>query len=660
MKQIIIKFLTGLAFIGLFFVLYNTTGFGKLIELKLYDSRFDLRGPREPSKDIVILSIDNVSMEDLDTWPWPRNYHAKIVDLLKGYGAKAVSFDVIFNKLSREPQNDKLFGDSISKANNVILGSMLTGGVFSSVSSSSNNVEEALSYTAPDPYEEMLNGKINYGLVNFNRDYDKSIRWGQIMFPLGDLIPTTQSILEEKFEPSLVLQTLKQFDPKKEKEVEEKYKDSQFLINFAGPAHTYKTISFSNVLKGVLLENDVKSYNEVFKDKIVFIGATAEILHDTFTTPFTQNYLEQMPGVEVHAATLDTVMNGIEYTKTSDSVNNTIVIGVGLASTALFAFLNPFAGLGIWLLFSIAYTALNIYLFISQRLWVDLAAPLGVMLFVFAGIYSYRFLIEEREKRRVRGVFKRYMSPALVEEALKNPDQIPSLDVCSKKFITVLFSDIAGFTTMSEKFPPEEVKRILDEYLTAMTEIVFKNNGVLDKYIGDAVMAIYGNVGSTDTADDAFRCVKTAIEMQEKMKELRQKWVEEGSIAMQIRIGAHSGEALVGNFGSPLKMDYTVIGDTVNTASRLEGLNKNYSTSIMISHSTYELITDKVDVRALGPAPVKGKSEAIHVYEVLGFSEEGKGKMIEDRNNKKTQWIKPSNSDKQTKWARDSKDTTWK
>jgi adenylate cyclase len=659
MKQIMIKFVIGILFIGFFFLGYETTGLGKLVELKLYDYRFELRGPREPSKDIVILSIDNVSMEDLDTWPWPRNYHAKIVDLLKSYGAKSVTFDVIFNKLSREPQNDKLFGESIAKANNVVLGSMLTGGVYSKVSSSSNNVEEALSYTAPEPYEEMLDGKINYGIVNFDRDIDKSIRFGKMLHPLNDLMPTTQSI-EDKFEPSLSLQALKVANPALGKKIQDTYKDESFLVNYAGPAHTYKTISFSNVLKGILLENDAKSYNEVFKDKMVFIGATAEILHDTFTTPFTDNLNGQMPGVEIHAATLDTAINGIEYHKVSYATNTMVTIGVGLLSIALFMYINPFFGFGSWIVLSIGYAVLNYFLFYSQRLWLDLAAPLGVMLFVFAGIYSYRYFIEEREKRRVRGVFKRYMSPALVEEALKNPDKVPSLDVCTKKFITVLFSDIAGFTTMSEKFPPEEVKRLLDEYLTAMTQIVFNNTGVLDKYIGDAVMAIYGNVGNTEPADDAFRCVKTAIEMQEKMKELRQKWVAEGSIAMQIRIGVHSGEALVGNFGSPLKMDYTVIGDTVNTAARLEGLNKDYKTSIMISHSTYELISGNIDVRTLGPAPVKGKSEAIHVYEVLGLSEEGKGKMVEDRSNKQTKWMRGGANDKQTKWARDSKDTTWK
>ncbi|MBC7474825.1 MAG: adenylate/guanylate cyclase domain-containing protein [Candidatus Sericytochromatia bacterium] len=655
MKQVIIKLMIGLTFIFIFILSYTYSDIGKFIESKTYDARFDFRGKREPSKDIIIVSIDNVSMEELDSWPWPRDYHAKIVDILKGYGAKAVAFDVIFNKLSREPNNDKIFADSIKKADNVVLASMMIGGVYSKVSSSSNNVEDAMSYTAPDPYEEMLNGKIRYGLVNFQRDLDKNVRWGQLIYSLGDLTPSTQSI-DNQWEPTFALQILKLYNPQKAQQIQEKYFDKKFLVNFAGPAHTYKTISFSNVLKGILLDNEAKTYNEVFKDKIVLIGATAEILHDTLTTPFTQN--EQMPGVEVHAATIDTVMNGIEYKHASDFINNAIIILLGMIATLLFIYLNPFLGLGFVVLASVIYSAINLYLFIENRIWIDLTSPIGVMLFVFAGIYSYRFLIEEKEQRRVRGVFKRYMSPALVEEALRNPNKIPSLDICTKKFVTILFSDIAGFTTMSEKFPPEEVKRILDEYLTAMTDIVFANNGVLDKYIGDAVMAIYGNINSVDNADDAFRCVKTGIEMQEKMKDLRKKWVAEGSVAMQIRIGIHSGEALVGNFGSPLKMDYTVIGDTVNTAARLEGLNKEFSTGIIISQSTYELITNEIDVRSLGPVPVKGKSEAIHVYEVLGLSTEGKGRMVEDRNTKQTKWMRGNN--KETKWARENNDTTWK
>lgn len=667
-KQTAIKFAIGLSLIGVFIAIYFISNFGKLVELSLYDKRFDIRGEREPDKNIVIVAVDNYSMDELNIWPWPRDYHAKLVDLLKSYGAKVIAFDVSFTKPSKDPEKDKAFVSSIKKADNVVLASMFIGGAFSKVESSSNVAEDAASYTAPDFFEELLDGKITYGAVNFDRNIDKSIREGKVIFDMGDLMPSSQ-VINQKYEPSFALQVIKKFNPTKYKELLEKYKDEKVLINFSGPAKTYKTVSYSSVLKGNegIIDKNVKTWADVFKDKIVLIGSNAEILHDNFSTPFTgvpllggllgESERDEMPGVEIHASLVDTLLNGIEYNKTSTQIDMLAVFLVGLLALLISIYMNPFTGILSIIGISVAYLFFNITLFWQSNLWLDLFAPLAVNIFVFAGIYSYRFFIEEKEQRRVRGVFKRYMSPALVEEALRDPEKIPTLDVCSKKFITVLFSDIAGFTTMSEKFPPEEVKRVLDEYLSAMTQIVFDNNGVLDKYIGDAVMAVYGSVGPEDKVMNAFKTVKTAVEMTEKMKELRQKWVAEGSVAMQIRIGIHSGEALVGNFGSPLKMDYTVIGDTVNTASRLEALNKNYSTTVMISHSTYELISDMVNVRSLGSAPVKGKSEELHVYEVLGITEVGKGKMIEDRNTKKTSWGK---SDKQTKWARDSKDTTWK
>ncbi|GIW22321.1 MAG: adenylate/guanylate cyclase domain-containing protein [Candidatus Sericytochromatia bacterium] len=663
MKQLVTKILISFLSILIFLFFYKFSTIGQIIELKIYDKKFDIRGYREYSKDIVIISIDEISMDDLGVWPWPRSYHAQIVDKLNSYGASAIGFDVIFSNLSRNINEDKQFAESIKKSGKVVLGSMLSTGTSSKISSSSINTQEALSLTIPEPYEEMLNGKINYGIVNVDKDIDGVIRTTKLLRSIGDMLPTTQTI-DEKFEPSLNLQLLKIYDENIYNRVKEKYKDETILINFAGGPKTYKTISYSNLLLDKIQEIDENgnkiSNKDLFKNKIVLIGATAEVLHDNHASPF--NYTREgtpqlMPGVEIHAATLDTVINEIEYKKASNLVNITIITILSILATFLFIYLNNFIGLLALVSISIIYIVVSFSSFILYRYDIETSTPILCMLVAFSTIYSYRFFIEEREKRRVRNVFKRYMSPALVEEALKNPEQVPSLDVCNKKFITLFFSDIAGFTTMSEKFPPEEVKRILDEYLTAMTEIVFNNNGVVDKYIGDAIMAIYGSVYSEGKEMDAFRCVKTAIEMQEKMKELRQKWVSEGSIAMQIRIGIHSGEALVGNFGSPLKMDYTAIGDTVNTASRLEGLNKEFNTSIIISHSTYELVSNKVNVRNLGPAPVKGKSEALHVYEVLSISEEGKATLLEDDNIKSTRWAKSSG--KETKWSKTNKGTRW-
>jgi len=663
MKQFFIKFFISFLSVLLFVFFYKFFSIGQIIELKLYDKKFDIRGPRDFSKDIVIISIDEISMDDLGVWPWPRSYHAKIVNKLNSYGAKVIGFDVIFSSLSRNINEDKEFAKSIERSGKVVLGSMLSIGTHSKISSSSSNIHEGSSLTTPEPYEELLKGNIIYGVVNVNRDIDGVVRTTKMLRELNDIMPTTQT-LEEKFEPNFNLQILKLYDNKTYNKVKDKYKDKTILINFAGIPKTYKTISYSDLLLDKINEVDENgnkiSNEELFRNKIVLIGATAEVFHDNHSSPF--NYTKEgtpqlMPGVEIHAATLDTVINEIEYKNASNIINFLIILLLSVISTTLFIYLNNFLGLLSLLSISIIYIIVNFYLFIKYRYNVDLSTPLLSMIITFSSVYSYRFFIEEREKRRVRNVFKRYMSSALVEEALKNPDKIPSLDICSKKFITLFFSDIAGFTTMSEKFPPEEVKRILDEYLTAMTEIIFNNNGIVDKYIGDAIMAIYGSVYSEGKSLDALRCIKTALEMQEKIKELRQKWVSEGSIPMQVRIGIHSGEALVGNFGSPLKMDYTAIGDTVNTASRLEGLNKEFNTSIIMSHATYELVSDKVNVRSLGPVLVKGKSESLHVYEVLSISEDGKATLIQDDNIKSTRWSKGSS--KETKWSKTNKETSW-
>jgi adenylate cyclase len=284
----------------------------------------------------------------------------------------------------------------------------------------------------------------------------------------------------------------------------------------------------------------------------------------------------------------------------------------------------------------------NIYFFQFERLFIDWFAPLLCVFMAYATAYAYRFLVEEKEKRRVRRFFKSYVSPNLVEELLKDPTTMPSLK-SERRMVSILFSDIAGFTSMSESLPPDEVEHILNEYLSAMTEIVFENDGTLDKYIGDAVMAVWGNVGPNNPQTDAYKAVNTALQMQSRLIELREKWLSEGMVPLQIRIGLNTGEVLVGNFGSPQKMDYTVIGDAVNTAARLEGLNKEFGTSIIISQSTYDLIQDRMNGRHCGTVKVKGKEEPVSVYEVLGWKSEGAAP-TQVRN---TKWVSGSN---ETQW----------
>lgn len=301
-----------------------------------------------------------------------------------------------------------------------------------------------------------------------------------------------------------------------------------------------------------------------------------------------------------------------------DAWNYLLCLLAGVVTGVAFWFGRPMAGLasafGLTLLLAVA----NVLVFRNADAWFWLLGPsasamlTGLACGALAGIERFR------HHRRVARFFRPYVSPQTVQALLRDPENLPTLK-SERRIVTVLFSDIAGFTSISERLPTEEVVQLLNEYLTAMTRIIFQNNGTLDKYIGDEVMAVFGNIGPNNPPDDAYRAVKSALEMQEELGHLQEKWLSEGILPLQIRIGINSGEALVGNIGSPQQMDFTVIGDMVNTAKRLEGLNKAYNTNILISQATYNFVKDHVETRFLGPAPIKGRHEPVPVYGLNGW-----------------------------------------
>ncbi len=240
--------------------------------------------------------------------------------------------------------------------------------------------------------------------------------------------------------------------------------------------------------------------------------------------------------------------------------------------------------------------------------------PLLTILLTYGGVTVFRGLTEEKEKKKIKGVFSRYVTHQVVNEILSSPEGLALGG--KRKECTILFSDVRGFTSMSEKMQPEDVVHILNEYMTRMVDLVFKYEGTLDKFIGDAIMAIWG--APISHSDDTKRAVMCAIEMMEKLKLLQEKWKSEGKSPFDIGVGINVGEVVVGNIGHPERMEYTVIGDNVNLASRLESLNKEFKAHIIISQKVYDRVVDLIEVRPLEPVQVKGKIEKIMIYEVLG------------------------------------------
>jgi adenylate cyclase len=259
------------------------------------------------------------------------------------------------------------------------------------------------------------------------------------------------------------------------------------------------------------------------------------------------------------------------------------------------------------------YLALACFLFSSFRLPVNTVYPVFLLLIIYFSTTMYHYLVEEREKRRIKATFQHYLAPTVVEEILKDPENLKLGG--EEQELTILFSDLRNFTSISEKLSPRQIEQLLNEYLTIMTDVIFTQNGTLDKYMGDAIMAFFG--APLKQPDHYLKACLTAVAMQQELNMLQQKWKQRGLPALDSGIGINTGPVVVGNMGSDVLFDYTVIGDNVNLASRLESLNKMYGTNIIIGENTHDHVKDAFRFRELDLVKVKGKETAVKIYELL-------------------------------------------
>jgi adenylate cyclase len=376
----------------------------------------------------------------------------------------------------------------------------------------------------------------------------------------------------------------------------------RMMINYAGDVGTYPYVSIADVVRH-------KFAPGTFKGKIVLVGASATGIGDLRSTPFGGiNY----PGVEIHANVIDNILSRHFLLRGGNQIGVDLLLiflfGVplglwlGLAQPRSMLFglllLVPF-GAGVW------------YAFLHGW-WLNFIMPSGMLVANVGFVAMYRALVEEKEKRRVRGLFQKYLNPEVIRQLLENPELVKP----RKTEITVMFSDVRGFTSISEKLDAQELAMLLNEYLTEMTRIVFQHDGTLDKYIGDAVMAFWG--APVVDPEHATKGCHVALAMIARLKEMQLKWKAEGKPVLDIGIGLCTGVASVGNMGSDLQYGYTALGDTVNLSSRLEGLNKEYATHILLSDTTYNAVQDPLLVfRELDLIRVKGKLQPVTLYELV-------------------------------------------
>jgi adenylate cyclase len=384
---------------------------------------------------------------------------------------------------------------------------------------------------------------------------------------------------------------------------------SRLKVNYHGPARTYPYISFADAVQH-------KFAPSAFKDKIVLVGASATGIGDLRTTPF--GGLD-FPGVEIHANLIDNILNQSFITQGAPQTLTDLawIFLFGIPLGIWLAVVQPR-----WMIFGLVllapFTAIIYWAFLHGW-WLNFIVPALFTLIPNVSLVAlYRVLIEEQEKRKVRGAFQQYVSPEVIRRLLSDPERVKP----RKTPVTVLFSDIRGFTSISEQLDAQELADLLNGYLTEMTRIIFRNQGTLDKYIGDAVMAIWG--APFDEPGHAARCCQAAIDMLTRLEVLQQGWRARGQPVLEIGIGVNSGIASVGNMGSALRHGYTAIGDSVNLASRLEGLNKEYGTRIIISESTRAALdNDSFLVRELDLIRVKGKAQPVTIYELVRVDADG-------------------------------------
>jgi adenylate cyclase len=377
-----------------------------------------------------------------------------------------------------------------------------------------------------------------------------------------------------------------------------------FLINYYGGPKTFPHISISDIILG-------KVGQETLEGRIVLVGATGKGIFDLRATPFERIY----PGVEINATIIDNILQGNYLRKPLGylTYNYLLVLLIGLVLSFAISRLKALPGLLLMIFFLISNYFFNQWMF-NRGTLVNLVYPTLQILGVYLSITGYNYFSESKQRQFIYNAFGQYLSPTVIKRLINNPDMLKLGG--EQKRMTAFFSDVTSFSTISENLTPTQLVKLLNEYLSTMTDIILKHDGTIDKYEGDAIIAFFG--APVDYPEHALRACLASIEMQKTLEQMREVWQSQGRSQLTARMGINTGVMLVGNMGSTTRMDYTVMGDAVNLASRLEGVNKVYGTNMIISHFTFEDVRTAVQVRELDYIRVVGKTEPVKNYEIIG------------------------------------------
>lgn len=580
-----------------------------------YQDFLEREGRKTPTRsDLLYLGIDEASLDlssllpeeiagnrafELMTerpYPWSREVWALALDRVFQAGARVVMFDLVFNNPN---DGDPAFRAAIDRyRDRVVLGANF-------------DAEHGMKFVMPNTNliaaPQIQDDRVGY-VIFFPDALDQKVRSvfynmsdrilaGQLPHPTQEVYNalSTRALTKLGHGPDVPLD----FQPHQFRFSEEDAYPPRSLYEIFDPK-----LWQANYANGAFL-----------KDKIIIIGASSKVAHDVVNTPLSPD----LPGPALHLHVIAATLGHEFLHNTSEWTNLILVFLAGALAWALIAFVRrPLVCLIALIAITVAYLT---FARVAYDRWGLLLLVMPVLTgFLTSGLLSlgFEYALERLEKLRTRRTLERYVSKNLVKEILENPDSFYSSLRGVRIPATILFSDIVGFTTMTESADPEKLVKQLNEYLSRMTNAVFENNGTLDKFIGDAVMAVWGNVSSRGIGEDAKACARAALAMRRELEALNQKWKTEGTPPFHIGIGINHGDVLGGNIGSQEKADPTVIGDAVNLASRLEALTRTYAVDILVGVRASELIRDEFDLRSVALVQVKGKTQPVEIFTLIG------------------------------------------
>jgi adenylate cyclase len=556
------------------------------LELKLLDRLVVATAPNQSRFPISVIGIDAESFSELGLqWPWPRSLHADLLDRLVEAGASVVVFDVLFSESSgRGAQDDQIFADSIRRAGNVVMAADRVYRETTAVSA----------WQRFDPLPLFLEAGAQAGLATVPLDPDLVVR--QTPEP-GDALWRTTVLRLIRSHPELAPNL---------------GVNPNSYIRYVGGDHTFPYVSYHEIVKpnGSIPEG-------YFKDQVVIIGFVGKgsvnaqsAQADLFHTPFLASTGGLMPGAEVHANLIETSLSRNAISAFPGFLVVALLAAAALACARWMQNWRPLRSALIGVVLMLMVSAASWLALVQFNLWLPAASVLALVVAMYISLGGRSFLAEQARRAEITRAFSLYVTPQVVAHMIDNPQAMNLGGV--RRDVTVMFTDLAGFTTISESYSAEQVTHLLNRHFTAMTDIVLEHHGTVARFIGDAIMAFWG--APLDDDDQALRAVSAAMAMQQGMVALRAEFEREGLPPISMRVGIHSGSAIVGNLGSAKRFDYTAIGDDVNVAARLEGTNKYYDTEILVGEEAVKQVGERIRFRLVDKVIVKGKTRAIEIF----------------------------------------------